>query len=157
MSANVIPIVPNPEGRGEEWAELEIKLPPPRPWIPPGLYQARTVGLKILEGFDRKTIELLFDVYRGEWADAVVLAPIPMFLRVPGKKGLSSNSKLARLLYTIGIRPTRYQRVSLGALKHHVFFVEVADAKKDWAQKPLTRGPEGTAYSIIANVARRLA
>lgn len=157
MSAQVIPIVSDPDGHGEEWVELEIKLPPPRPWIPAGLYQARTLGLKILDGFDRKTAELLFEVYKGEWTDAVVLATVPMFLRIPGKKGLSPNSKMARLLYTIGTRPTRYQRVSLTTLKHKVFFVEVADAKKDAEGKPLTPGPEGTAYSVIANVVRRLA
>jgi hypothetical protein len=151
MSAEIIPI--GGEHQGEEWVELEIKLPPPRPRIPPGLYQARTIGLKILDGFGRKTAELLFEVYKGEWTDAVVLATVPMFLRVPGKKGLSPNSKLARLLYTMGVRPTRYQRVSLDSLKHKLFFVEVADAKQDSEQKPLTAG---SAYSVIANVSRSL-
>lgn len=145
--------MPEPQGAGEEWAELEVKLPPPRPRVPPGLYQARTIGLKILDGFDRKTAELLFEVYKGEWTDAIVLATVPMFLRVPGKRGLSPNSKLARLLYTLGVRPTRYQRVSLSTLKHKLFFVEVADAKKDSEGKPLT---EGSTYSVIASVARSL-
>lgn len=151
MSPGVIPM-PGPDS--DPWADLEIKLPPPRPRIDPGIYQARSVRLQMLEGFNRRTVELTFEVYKGELSAGVALARVPMFLRWPQKKGLSPNSKLARLFYTAGIRPSRGTHVSLDVLRYKLWLVEVGDAKKDANDSQLSTE---TAYSVIKNVVKRLA
>jgi hypothetical protein len=155
MSADVIRIQ-QPEGAPghEPWVEIEVKLPPPRPRIAPGTYQARSTSLALLEGYNRRTAELTFEVYKGEAAKGIILAKVPLFLTLPGRSGLSPNSKLARLLYTAGQRPTRTSRISLDVLRHKLWFVEVGDAQKDSAGRAL--GADST-YSVITAVNRRLA
>lgn len=156
MSADVIRMAqPDGEPGQEPWAEIEVTLPPARPRILPGAYQARSTSLTLLDNYNRRTAELTFEVYKGEFASGVILAKVPLFLALPGSRaGLSPNSKLARLLYTAGQHPTRRSRISLDVLRYKLWFVEVADAKRDSGGRTL--GPEST-YSVIAAVNRRLA
>ncbi len=152
--ADVIPIAaPEPEG---EWLHVVVKVPPPRPRIAPGAYQARSATLTKFNAFNRVILEFGFEVYRGEATDGIVLARIPHFVRLPGPKGLAPSSKLARLLHVAyhGQTPPRWGKLSLSALQHKLWRVVVADAEKDTNGQEL---PERLRYSVIAQVLERLA
>jgi hypothetical protein len=138
----------------ESWADVQVRLPPPRPRIAPGSYQARSATLTAFDAFNRKNLELGFDVFQGEATDGVLLARIPLFIRMPGKRGLSPNSRLARLLYLLGSQPTRWTKVNLDVLRNKLWFVEIADAEQDSNNDKLS--PQ-LAYSVIKRVISRLA
>lgn len=151
MNGNVLPL-PTPEP--EEGGIFEIKLPPPLPRIPPGRYQARSVEFKRFVAFNRENLRLDFDVFDGDATRGIVLAQIPMFMRWPGKKVLSPNTRLARLFYLAGIRPQRQSKLSLSPLQHKLWRVVVNDAGKDSEDQEL---PEPVRYSVITQVLERLA
>jgi len=136
------------------WAHVEVRLPPPRPRVEPGIYQAISVSLTPFNAYDRRNLELGFDVFQGDATDGVLLARLPMFLRLPGKRGLSPNSKLARLLYVLGVKPTRWTRVDLNVLRGKLWSIEVGDADRDTTNAGL---PAGLAYSVVKRVISRLA
>lgn len=148
-------VVRLPTASAGPWLDMEVRLPPPRPRIAPGRYQARSAALEMRDAFGRKTLELGFDVFAGEATDGGILARVPFFVPTPGKRGLSPQSKLARMLYLVGIQPTRWTRVNLVVLRDKLWAVDVADAQKDAAGTPLT--VDGGAYSVIARVIARLA
>ena len=137
-----------------QWADVQVRLPPARPRITPGLYQARSASLRIFDAFNRKNLELGFDVFEGEATDGVLLARIPLFIRMPGKRGLSPNSRLARLLYLVGPQPTRWTKVNLDMLRNKLWFVEIADTEQDSKNDKLS--PQ-LAYSVIRRMISRLA
>ncbi len=154
MSAQVIP---HPAAGGEpepEWAFVEVHLPPPRPRIAPGRYQAISVGLEKFPAYGRSNLLLSFDVFAGDAGVSAIAARLPMFLRLPSKKrGLSPNSKLARLLYVAGLRPRRSERVDLGALRGKLWLVEVVDATHDTVEGAL---PVDARYSVVKAAVERL-
>ena len=115
----------------------------------------RSVSLKKFEAFKRFNLELGFDVYKTD-AGSQVLARIPMFIRYPGARGLSPNSKLARLFHVLytGQAPPRWGRMNGSALKHKLWRGVVVDATKDTTDGSL---PENLRYSVVAYVTERLA
>lgn len=153
MSADVIPLRDEPDG---EWIDVAYSIPPPLPRIPAGSYQARSVALRKREAFKRKVLVLEFDVYRGDSLQGDVLARLPMFLRLPGPRGLSPNSKLARIFYVLyaGTPPSRWGRLPLSVLRGKLWRVQVADAEKDVNDDDL---PEAAKYSVVVHVLERLA
>ena len=153
MTADVIPIIGQDS---EEWLDATISVPPPRPRITPGSYDARSVTLKKFQAFNRMNLELGFDVFKGPAEHGVVLARIPLYCRFPGAKGLSPNSKLARLFHLLyhGNGPSRWGRLPLSHLRHKLWRVIVADALKDVNDEEL---PERLRYSIVQHVVERLA
>jgi hypothetical protein len=156
LSADVIPI--GGEDVGGEWVQdLVVKVPAPRPRITPGSYEARSVSLTKFSAFNRMNLELGFDVFQGPAVNGVVLARIPLYTRLPGPKGLSPNSKLARLFHLLhhgSATPTRWGRLPLAALRNKLWRVVVADAEKDVNDETL---PEKLRYSVIQQVVERLA
>jgi hypothetical protein len=152
MGAEIIGLS-TPVSSSTPWEEIRVILPPPRPRIEPGQYQARTVGLKRLETYGRQTAEILFEIYRDEWTAANVLAIVPCYVPLPGKRGLSPNSKLCRMLNLAGIKPSRKTQTSLAVLKHKVFLVQIGDNEKDGDGLPVTAD---SAYSVVKRVLERL-
>ena len=64
--------------------------------------------------FNRTNIELGFDVYEGRAERRVVLARIPLYARLPGRRGLSATSKPARLFHLLHYgTPPRWGRLPL--------------------------------------------
>jgi len=144
---------PEPVAR---WIDVEVRIPPRRPRIEPGTYQAVSISLEKKTAFGRQTLELGFDCYAGDVGagEAMLLGRVPYFVRLPGKNGLSPNSSLARLFYLLGISPRRHERVRLDILRGKVWLVEVADMKRDSQERPI--GKDET-YSHIVRVVSRLA
>jgi hypothetical protein len=154
--ANVVPF--GDHGAAEEWADVAYKIPAPLPHIPPAAYQARSVALKRRDAFKRSTLVLEFDVYRGDYMHNVVLAPLPMYVRLPGAAGVSPHSKLARLFHVFYFGgqtlPRWGSRLPLNVLKNKLWRVEVADADQDSEGRDL---PEATKWSVVVQVLERLA
>jgi hypothetical protein len=154
VSADVIPI-----GEAtDDWRDdIVVKVAAPRPRLTPGSYEARSVSLTKFNAFNRLNIELGFDVYEGRAERGVVLARIPLYARLPGARGLSANSKLARLFHLLhhgAATPPRWGRLPLSQLRHKLWRVIVADAMKDTNDEEL---PERLRYSVIQQVVERLA
>jgi hypothetical protein len=152
MGGEIIPLS-TPGSSSKPWEEIRVIVPPPRARIEPGQYEARTVGLKRLETYGRRTAEIHFEIYRGEWVTNDVLTIIPCYVTLPGKRGLSPNSKLCRLLNLAGIKPSRKTEVSLTFLQYKVFLVQVGDNEKDGDGFPSTAD---NAYSVVKRVLKRL-
>jgi hypothetical protein len=104
---------------GCTWEPLTVDLPAKRPRVDPGMYQARAVTLRRFRAYDRTTLELGFEVWRGdplqmageslqESPPAELLAIVPLFMPWPGKdtkgkaKAQSPNSQIALLFYLMG-------------------------------------------------------
>lgn len=153
MTADIIPIQPEP---GDEWEDLAVRVPAPRPRIAPGVYEARSATLRKFTAFKRLNLEIGFDCFRGDAPHGVILARVPLFVRCPGPKGLSPNSKLARLFYLLyhSQNPPRWGRLPVSTLKHKLWRVLVGDATKNTAGEDL---PEPLRYSVITQILERLA
>jgi len=151
LSATVVPLPTGPQP--DEWADIEVRVPPPLPRIEPGRYQAFSARLVKFDAFGRTNLRLDFDVFQGPLEDGVVLGRVPMFLRLPGRKGLSPTSKLARLLYVAGVQTNRWQKFSLAALRAKAWIVDVGDAEHDSSDGDLA---PGVIYSVVKRVVEKL-
>ncbi len=141
---NVVPLHPDAGG-------LEVELPRRLAHIPPGEYQAATVSVKRYTAFQRLVLQIDFDVFRGDIADGVRLARLPLFCRWNGKRPAPS-SKLGKLLVTARLEGQKGRAIALSALTKKFFVVRVGDATSDSAGNAL-REP----YSVIRDVVARLA
>lgn len=149
LADNVLPFAPGSAAGapGGAWGEVEVRLPPPRPRIAPGAYEARSATCHVFASFGRTNIEIGFDVYRGPWMDNDVLARIPYFVRY--SKRLTPQSRLAQLLYQAGVVPARHHNVSLRVLENKLWAVQVGDTEQT---------ASGTLpYSVVKSVVRHLA
>src|SRR5437879_13898339 len=99
---------PHLSSEPDEWPDIEVRVPPPLLRIEPGEYQAYSARLRKFSAYRRENLRLDFEIYKGEMTNGIELGRVPMFFRLPGNKGLSPASKLARLLYTAGAKPTRW-------------------------------------------------
>jgi hypothetical protein len=146
-------IVPLPAGGA--WDTVSVRVPPPRPRILAGSYWARSVALRKYEAFKRPLLELGFDVYETDPAASVVLARLPMFIRLPeaGDK-LSPNSRLATMLYMLGqVRGDKIRAQNLDVLRFKLWRVEVADTQQDHSGK--LKNTEIEPYSVVRRVVAR--
>lgn len=152
MSAEIIPLSqPDPPPTGE-WQALEVVVPRRLPRIPPGEYEAVSIGLKRYDFSGRKVLRLDFDVFEGEAGLGHRLARLPYYMRWTGKRP-AATSKLGRLLHVARLESSRGRLVSLTALAHKLFRLQVADAEHDSTGNPLTAE---TSYSIVKQVLERL-
>ena len=153
MSAEIIPLNPDPDPVPAAWQSLEVVVPPGLPRISPGDYEAVSVGLKKYECFKRWVLRLDFDVFRGPVTDGDRLARLPFYARWTGKRP-APTSKLGRLLQVAKLEPTRRDRSrNLSDLAHKLWRVRVADAQKDSEGHELAGD---TRYSVITQVLERL-
>jgi hypothetical protein len=146
-------IVPLPAGGA--WDTVSVRIPPPRPRIVAGSYWGRSVSLRKYEAFKRPLLELGFDIYQAEPADSVVLARLPMFIRLPeGGDKLSPNSRLATMLYMLGqVRGDKIRAQNLEVLQFKLWRVEVADTQQDHSGK--LKNTEIEPYSVVRRVVAR--
>lgn len=152
MSAEIIPLSQPAPVLAGEWQTLEVVVPRRLPRISPGQYQGVTIGLKRYEFARRTVLRLDFDVFDGDVGLGRRLARLSYYMRWPGKKP-AATSKLGRLLHVARLEPSRGRPVSLTALAHKIFRIEVADAEHDSGGTPLT---PATTYSVVKNVLERL-
>lgn len=145
---------PHLSSEPDEWPDIEVRVPPRLLRIEPGEYQACSVQLRKFSAFRRENLRLDFEIYEGEVINGIALGRVPMFFRLPGKKGLSPASKLARLLYMAGAKPTRWERINLNLLRAKLWQVQVGDAEHDAGESPLSIA---ATYSVIKRVLARLA
>jgi hypothetical protein len=140
--------------QSEPWAEGEIRVPAPLPRFPAGVYQARSARLERFPAFERENLALWFELFQGEANRGIILGRVPMFLRLPGKRGLSPRSRLAQLFYLIGVKPQRSSKLPLSVLRDKLWLIRIDDARRD------TRGhevPDSLRYSLVTQVLERLA
>lgn len=135
----------------DDWQELAVIPPEPLPHIPPGQYQAVSIGLKRYESFKRPILMIRFDVFQGDMTNGVRVARLPWYCAWKGRP--APTSKLGRLLALMGIAPARGRPVSLRGLAHKHVLVRVADVTQDAQQRPL---PEENWYSTVADVVAKL-
>jgi hypothetical protein len=121
----------------------------------PGAYWGRSVSLRKYEAFDRPVLELGFDIYEGEPAASVVLARLPMFIRLPRSGDrLSPNSRLAMMLYMLSqVRGDKIRAQSLDVLRSKLWRVEVDDTRQDHSGKLKDTNIEP--YSVVRRVVAR--
>ena len=134
---------------------VSVRVPPPRPRIPAGPYWGRSVSLRKYQAFDRTILELGFDVYEAEPAASVVLARLPMFIRLQkGGDKLSPNSRLATMLYMLAhVRRDKIRAQNLDVLRFKLWRVEVADTQQDHSGK--LKNTEIEPYSVVRRVVAR--
>jgi hypothetical protein len=151
VSAEIIPLnQPDPPPAGE-WQALEVVIPRRLPRIPPGEYQGVSIGLKRYEFSKRIVVRLDFDVYEGDAGLGQRLERLPYYMRWTKKP--AATSKLGRLLHVARLESSRGRPVSLAALAHKLWRIQVADAEHDSGGDPLT---PTTTYSIVKRVLERL-
>jgi len=145
---------PHRSSEPDEWPDIEVRVPPRLLRIEPGEYEAFSVRLSKFHAYGRENIRLDFEIYKGQVIDGIELGRVPMFLRLPGRGRLSPTSKLARLLYTAGANPKRWERINLNSLRDKLWQVQVGDAQHDTEESPLSTT---ATYSVIKRVLARLA
>ena len=149
---NIVPFRP-----GHRWEDVRVRVGPPRPRIEPGTYEAVSVGLRRNDRFDRRGIELLFNIYEGQvGASRVLASDVAMFISLPAKKdgALSPNSRLAQMLGMLDqVRRDRYRTYDLSVLEGKVWRVLVDDTKQDHSGK--LKDTELVPYSVVRRVLSR--
>jgi hypothetical protein len=145
----------NPSVTAEDrWDYFEVKLPPRRLRIAPGIYEAVSASLRVFSAFDRQNLEIGFDVFEGEAMDGVVLARIPKFLRKPPmRKPLPQNSDFARLFYLLGLNPRKVTGTNVRVLRGKLWRAQGGDAERDSRQRKLA---ENETYSVVKRIVERL-
>jgi hypothetical protein len=143
------------------WPDLKVPAAPTLARIPPGSYEAVTVGLDAFSVFQRRALALWCDIYSGSALDGgTVLARIPAYFRLPQPgRPLSPSSKLCRLFDLVGPRPRRLDRLPMQKLRGKLFRVEVGDVVltsekgPDGQQRPMAAE---NVYSVIRTFVERL-
>jgi len=151
-SGNIVPLRP-----GHRWEDVRVRVGPPRPRIAPGTYEAITVGLRRNDRFDRRGVELLFNVYEGQvCASPVIAYDVAMFISLPAKKdgSLSPNCRLAQMLGMLDqVRRDKYRTYDLSVLEGKVWRVLVDDTKQDHTGK--LKDTDLVPYSVVRRVLSR--
>jgi hypothetical protein len=100
-------------------------------------------------------LELGFDVFEADPGASVVLARLPMFIRLPkGGDRLSPNSRLATMLYMLGqVRGDKIRTQDLEILRFKLWQFEVNDTQQDHSGK--LKNTEIEPYSVIRRVVAR--
>src|SRR5262245_38320725 len=131
------------------WEAVSVRVPPPRPRIPAGQYWAVSVTLETRQQFDRRIVEINFDVFEGDPGTSMVIARVPLFARLPPRGDrLSANSRLAVMLHMLGqVRGDRVRRESLDILRNKLWRVLVGDTAQDSSGK--LEGTEIAPYTVI--------
>jgi hypothetical protein len=150
--ANIVPFRP-----GHRWEDVRVRVGPARPRIEPGTYEAISVGLRRNDRFDRRGVELLFNVYEGQvCASPVIAYDVAMFISLPVKKdgSLSPNCRLAQMLGMLDqVRRDKYRTYDLSVLEGKVWRVVIDDTKQDHTGK--LENTELVPYSVVRRVLSR--